>query len=785
MPQAAGQLSENSRRIARNTLLLYFRMFLLMLIGLFTSRVVLRTLGVDDYGTYNVVGGVVTVFTFLTTSISAAISRYLAVGLGEGDPVRLRRIFSSGVLIQLGLSLLLVLLVETAGTWWVNHRLVIPDGRLEAARWVLQCSLGVLVVNLLAVPFNAAIIAHERMSAFAAISLGEALLKLGVALLLYVSPFDKLVSYAVLMLCVAVLVRAAYGFYCRRHFAESRGRLVWDGALTREMTSFAGWSFFGSSAYVFNTQGVNQVVNLFFGVAVNAARGVALQVENIVKQFVSNFLTALNPQITKSWASGDRDYCFELVRKGTKFSFLVILCCMVPLLGETQFLLDFWLGADKVPPHAAVFLRLTLVGLLVDMTGNPQLTLVQATGHVKKYYLITGLTSYLGLPLVWLAFKLGAGPAWAYVVFIVVYLTVMVERLVLVHRLTDFPIRPFLRLLALLLMTFCFAMVVPILLHGLDWAPFWRLLVGTLAGWATIAHYSWYFLLTAGERGFILRKVGRYLPDRWFLKAQYRVIFDRPLSLIGPASFTEKIQWLKLHDRNPLYHTLADKAGVKAYVAKRIGEEHVVPTLGLWEDASQIDRDALPAQFVLKCTHDSGSVVVCRDKQVFDFDAARLSLDAAMHRDFSRMDREWAYKGVKPQIIAEPFLDDGNPEGLTDYKFFCFGGEPRFLYVSRGLEYHPTARISFVWPDWTPAPFRRSDYAPFEELPARPKGLETMLEASRKLSEGIPFVRVDFYQVGERVLFSEMTLYPCGGYMPFENEEQDRAVGDMLILPKR
>ena len=509
MAPTAGQLSENSRRLARNTLLLYFRMFLLLLIGLFTSRVVLRTLGVDDYGVYNVVGGVVTVFTFLTSSISAAISRYLAVGLGKGDPAQLRRIFSTGVLIQLGLSLVLVLLVETAGLWWVNHKLVIPDGRLEAARWVLQCSLGVLVASLLAVPYNAAIIAHERMSAFAVISLGEALLKLGVALLLLLSPFDKLISYAVLMLAVAVLVRVAYGLYCRHFFAETRGRLVYDGALTREMTAFAGWSFFGSSGYVLNTQGAGQVVNLFFGVAVNAARGVALQVENTVKQFVSNFLTALNPQITKSWAAGDRDYCFELVRKGAKYAWLVILACFIPIFGEAELLLDVWLGPDKVPPYAPAFVRLALVGLLVDLAGNSLHTLVQANGRVKRFYLITGLTSYLGLPLTWLCFKLGASPAWAYLVFIAVYFAVFVERIVLVHALTDFPLKPYLRLLALLSVASIASLLPFVICRLLDWAPLWRLLVGTLLGWATVAHFLWHQLLTEGEEAWLRRKLMR------------------------------------------------------------------------------------------------------------------------------------------------------------------------------------------------------------------------------------------------------------------------------------
>ncbi|MBQ9660496.1 MAG: hypothetical protein IJV37_04435 [Bacteroidales bacterium] len=777
MPQAAGQLSENSRRIARNTLLLYFRMFLLMLIGLFTSRVVVRTLGIDDYGVYNVVGGVVTVFTFLTTSLSAAISRYLAAHLSEGDAVRLRCIFSTGVIILLGLSLLLSLLVETAGMWWLGHRLDIPPGRLDAARRVLHCSLGVLVVNLLSVPFNATIIAHERMSAFAVISLGEALLKLGVALLLYVSPFDKLVSYAVLMLAVAVLVRAAYGLYCRRHFAEARGPLRWDGALVREMTAFAGWNFFGSSAYVFNTQGVGQVVNLFFGVAVNAARGVALQVEGIVKQFVSNFLTAINPQITKSWAAGDREYCFELVRKGAKYSWLVILVFLVPVLGEAEWLLDIWLGPDKVPPHAPAFLRLTLAGLLVDLTGNSLLTLVQATGRVRRYYLITGLTSYLGLPLVWLAFRLGAGPAWAYVIFIAVYSAVLVQRIVLARGLTGFPVRPFLRLLALLLMTACFAMVVPIVLRGTELAPGWRLLLGSLAGWATIAHYTWYFLLTPGERGYVVRKAGRWLPDRLFLKAKYRAVFDRPLSLLAPARFTEQIQWQKLRDRNPLYHTLVDKAAVKPWVAERIGAQHVVRTLGVWERQEQIPWEALPEQFVLKCTHDSGSTLICTGKDDFDREAACAKLSSALASGYWRRDREWAYKGVPPRIIAEEYLG----AGLADYKIFCFGGRPEFLFVATDRD-KPAEETKFDFFDvqWQHLDIRNG-HPNAAVPPVRPAHFEEMLRLSQTLAGDFPQVRIDFYETPDgRVLFGEYTFYHWSGFVPFEPDEADERLGRFM-----
>ena len=756
-------------------------MLLLMLIGLFTSRVVFRTLGIADYGVYNAVGGVVTVFTFLTASVSAAISRFLAVGLGEGDPARLRRIFSTGVLIQLGFAALLVVLVETAGVWWLNNRMDIPAERMDAARWVLQCAMGVLVVNLLAVPYNAAIIAHERMSAFAVISIGEAVLKLTVALLLYFSSFDKLITYAVLMVGVAVLVRAAYGFYCRRHFAESRGRLVWDGALVREMTAFAGWSFFGSSAYVFNTQGANLIVNLFFGVTLNAARGLVLQVENIIKQFVTNFLTALNPQITKSWAAGQKDYCFELVRKGVKYSWLVILFFAVPILGAGELLLHFWLGPDKaLPPHTATFLYLTLACLLVDLGSNPLLTLVQATGRVRRYYLLTGLTSYLGLPLVWLAFKLGAGPEWAYLVFAVVYLAVSVERVAVARRLAGFPVRPFVALSIRLFALSVVVLEVPIILINMIAAPGLRLFFGSVFGWTLMAFGTWEFLLTPGERAVVFNKVAKWLPDGAFLRMKYRMVFGRPLLVDGPLAFTEKIQWQKLRDRNPLYHTLVDKAAVKPYVAERIGAEHVVPTLGVWERPEQIDWEALPEQFVLKCTHDSGSTIICTDKASFDRAAACAKLAAALACDYWKRDREWAYKDVPRRIIAEEYLG----AGLADYKIFCFGGKPEFLFVATDRDNPDTeTKFDFFDTSWQHLDIRNG-HPNAATPPAKPAHFEQMLALAEALADKFPQVRIDFYETPDgRVLFGEYTFYHWSGFVPFDPDRADAMLGKYFKIP--
>lgn len=780
MPPKAAGISDNSRRIARNTLLLYFRMLLLMLIGLFTSRVVLDALGVDDYGVYNAVGGAVTIFTFVTASISSAISRFIAVELGRGDSGRLRRVFCTGLIIQLALALLVVVLVETVGVWFVREKMVIPPGREGAAMVVLQCSLGVLIFNLLAVPYNATIVAHERMGAFALISILEAALKLSVALLLYVSVFDKLETYALLMLAVAVIVRSSYSIYCRRHFPESRGRLVWDGGLVREMSGFAGWSFFGTSAYVLNTQGANLVVNLFFGVALNAARGVALQIENIVRQFVSNFLTALNPQITKSWAGGDREYCFELVRKGAKYSYLVIFAFFIPFLFEADALLGLWLV--EVPPMAADFVRLSLIALMIDLTGNSVLTLTLAVGRLRKYYLVTGLVSYLCLPLVWLAFKLGAPAQWAYIVFIIIYFAVLVLKLLLVRELSGFPLGKFLRAVALPLaeVSVC-SLLLPLALYLLLPEGLLRAVLVIAAGWASMGLAVFFFALTPGERAFVTRKLGRQrFPDRIALEDSYFSAMGKTLDLKDPHRYTEKLQWQKLYDRNPLYHKLVDKAGVKAYVAALIGEEHIIPTLGVWERVEDIDWAALPEKFVLKCTHDSGSTVVCTDKASFDREAACRKLAACLRIDYWRRDREWAYKGVKPRIIAEKYVGSAP----RDYKFYCFNGKPEVMYVASGREIGDT-RFDFFDMGYRHLDIRSSLHPNADVRPVRPQLFEEMKSLAARLSAGFLQVRVDFYEVDGRVLFGEYTFYQGSGLEPFEPEGADEWLGSFFKLPER
>lgn len=370
--------TENNKRIAKNTLLLYFRMLFLMAVSLYTSRIVLNALGVEDFGIYNVVGGVVTMFSVLSGSLSAAISRFITYEIGKGNQDKLNKIFSSAVTIQLGLAGIIILLAETIGIWFLNIKMNIPELRMEAANWVFQFSILTFAINLISVPYNACIIAHEKMSAFAYISILEAIGKLAIAYLIVVSPMDKLIFYAILMCIVALIVRFTYGNYCKRHFSECTYHFIWDKQLLKQMFGFAGWNFIGAASAVLRDQGGNVVINLFCGPTVNAARGIAFQVNTAVNQFVTNFMTALNPQITKSYAAGNKEYMMTLIFQGARLSFYMLLLLSLPILINTHYILGLWL--KLVPDHAVLFVQLVLIFAMSESISQPLITAMLATG---------------------------------------------------------------------------------------------------------------------------------------------------------------------------------------------------------------------------------------------------------------------------------------------------------------------------------------------------------------------------------------------------------------------
>jgi len=413
------------KRMAKNTALLYFRMFLMMCITLYTSRVVLRALGIEDYGIYNVVGGVVLLFSFINDGMTVSTLRFLTFELGRGDRERLHAVFSTSINIHLLISLLIILLGETVGLWFLLEKMVIPPERMTAALWCYQFSIFTAVVTIMSFPYYAAIVAHEKMSAFAYISILDATLKLLLVYLLMAFSYDRLILYGILFACEKVMIRMIYNIYCVRNFEECHYKWIHQKGLFKEMVSFAGWNVWGNFAYVAVLQGINILLNLFFGPSVNAARAVSLQVQGAVSQFAKNFQMAINPQITKSYSSGQINHVYDLIYMSSKITFYLLLILCIPLITETPEILRFWLR--DYPDYSVAFIRVMLLTLIVELFSNPLSTSIEATGEIKKYSLVNGSLILLILPIAYLALWLGCNP-WS--VFIVQFCVAVVACLV-------------------------------------------------------------------------------------------------------------------------------------------------------------------------------------------------------------------------------------------------------------------------------------------------------------------------------------------------------------------
>ena len=460
----SNQTSDNNKRIAKNTLLLYVRMLFMMVIGLYTSRVILDKLGEVDFGIYNVVGGFVTMFTVISGAMTTATQRFLSFEIGKGKDGNVKGIFSTMIYIHLFLAFIVLLFGEVVGVWFLNTHMNFPAGRYEAANWVFQLSLLVFVLNVINVPYNGALIAYEKMSAFAYFSIFDAIFKLAICYVITLTPFDKLVVYAVLMAVIQVALLAMYFFYCRVKFNDCRFTGKFNREYGKNVGSFVGWNLIGSLAGVAKEQGVNVVLNMFFGPAVNAARGVAYQVLSKLNGFVTNFQMAMNPQIIKNYASGEKENMYKLVFRGAKLSYLLLLTLSLPVVIEAPLILGIWL--KEVPNYTVIFLQIAIFTSMLNALSNPLIVSMHASGKVRDYQIVVGCLSLLTLPIVYVAFKMGAEPYMAMIIAFVIELACHFARLYMLVRSIEFPMWRFvkdvtLRVLAITVV----AMVLPILAY--------------------------------------------------------------------------------------------------------------------------------------------------------------------------------------------------------------------------------------------------------------------------------------------------------------------------------
>lgn len=474
----ATQSQDNNKRIAKNAIYMYIRMFFSIIIGLYTSRIVLSVLGIEDFGLYNVIGGIIGMFGFINGSMSNATSRFITYYLGKNEQTKVNDVFNLALLIHFGIAFIILIIGETIGLWYLNNKLVIPEGRMYAAQWLYQLTIASSVITIISVPYNSSVIAHERMNAFAYISMMDIVLRLLIVIAISYSPYDKLIFYGTMLFVVQVLDRIVYGIYCSCNFPDTKFKLYWNKEEFIQIFAYAGWNMLGTSSYVIYNQGINLILNFFFGTVVNAARGIALQVENLVKQFANNIQVAINPQIVKSYAQNEMERMFTLIFASSKYCFYLLFLLSFPIMLEADYILTLWLG--HYPEHTVSFLRITLCSVMMDCFINPLWTANNATGRVRKMQIAVSLNSYCFLPILLLLMKYINIAEIAFIVYFISRITSVIIRLYLLHQSISLPIMKYCRnVLYRTLLVVLLSIIIPILIFTMFSPGFLRFIVST------------------------------------------------------------------------------------------------------------------------------------------------------------------------------------------------------------------------------------------------------------------------------------------------------------------
>ena len=427
--------NKDTKRIAKNTLLLYFRMFIMMFISFYTSRVVLNVLGVEDFGLYNIIGGIVVLFSILNGALSSSTQRFLNYEIGKDNKAGVTSVFKNSLSLHLILICVILILSESIGLWYVNNLLDVPIGRLRAANYIYQFTIATFVLNVLRVPFNASIIAYEKMNFYAYISIAEAILKLLIVYLLLMS------VYGFLMMMVTFIINMAYIIYCSYSFNDIKIGLSWNKEKIKSITSFSGWNLFGSVAVVSSQHGINLILNYFCGVALNAAAGIANQVTSAMYGFISNFQVAFNPQIVKLYAQNKKEDFFKLIFRASKFSFILFWLIGLPVLFTTPIIFDIWL--NQIPEHSVSFTRIIIIYLLIDALNGPLWTSVNATGKIKKYQILMSFILILNLPVGYIMLYLGYPPEFIWISRVFFNIVAMIARLIYLKKILIFPLQQY------------------------------------------------------------------------------------------------------------------------------------------------------------------------------------------------------------------------------------------------------------------------------------------------------------------------------------------------------
>lgn len=485
-------------------------MIIVMIVTLFTSRVILDLLGISDYGINNIINGVIVLFSFLNTALLTATQRFLNFEIGTGNLNKVNTVFCMSMNTYIILSVIVVILGETIGLWFVNNQLNIPSGRMYAAQWVYQFTLIQFILNLLRVPYNASIIAYEKMGFYAYLSMFEALAKLAVCYILYITPFDRLITLSLSHTLITALLSIAYYIYCNKRFITTKFYFFWDTEIFKRIFSFSGWSLFGSMANLSSQQGLNILLNIFFGVTVNAAAGIANQVTNAVNGFVTNFQTAYSPQITKTFAANEQDRFRNLVIKTSKFSFFLLAIFAIPLIICMDEVLNLWLV--DVPDYTCIFCQLIMVFLMMDAFMMPMVFAVQATGFIRNYQLLLSFIILMNLPIAYIGLKFGMPPYYVWYVRIFINAIVFLARLWYLRAKLQFPIYWYLKdsllpTLAVVILSIPLPLCLNIITDG-----FGGMVITGLVAMFNTSLCIYFVGLNQSERKFVISAIAKKLP---------------------------------------------------------------------------------------------------------------------------------------------------------------------------------------------------------------------------------------------------------------------------------
>ena len=488
-----------NKRIAKNTIFLYIMMILVLGVSLYSSRIVLAALGASDYGVY-VVGGVVTLMAFVSGALGGSTSRFLTYDLGVGDQEHLNKTFSASMILHIGVAILVVIFGETVGLWFLYNKLVIPEGRMTAAFWVLQASIVTTGIKFIQVPYTASIISHEKMNIYAYVGLYDAAAILAISFLIGISPYDKLIVYAFLLMLNSIIVANFYRIYTKRQYKECRLRPVKDFSLYKRILSYTGWELFGGLANVSQGQGVSIVLNMFFGPVVNAARGITHQISTGVGQFVSNFLLASRPQVIKYCSEQKYDEMYNLTFRTAKYAYLLMLALVIPICFEIDFILHVWLG-DNVPDYTNIFTIIVLITALVGSLHTSSLMPYHAIGILNKGNVIGGTLMVLALPLTYVFFKMGLPPYWAFIAIFITNTTQQLTTWIVIHEYVPYSYKDLLSKVYLpVIIVTCLSVICPLVINHFMSQGWGRFIILFLSSEICLAVIIYYIALTKEEK---------------------------------------------------------------------------------------------------------------------------------------------------------------------------------------------------------------------------------------------------------------------------------------------